>query len=129
MTIKEVEKISGLSQDTLRYYEKQGLVGPVEKTNGGIRNYTDKDIARIKFVKCMRSAEIPIDVLKKYLDLFDEGENTFNERKALLEKQREILKEKLDDMKKAYELLNDKIDLFYSGKTDEYFKKRGNKDE
>lgn len=129
MTIKEVVEISGLSHDTLRYYEKQGLIGPINKTLGGIRDYSKDDLRRIKFVKCMRNAEIPIDVLRKYIELYDQGNDTFEERKKLLENQREVLKEKIEDMQKAYELLNDKVDLFYSGKMDEYFKKRSEVDE
>lgn len=125
MTIKEVVEISGLSHDTLRYYEKQGLIGPIDKTSGGIRDYSEEDLRRIKFVKCMRSAEIPVDVLREYIKLYDQGDDTFEERKKLLENQREILKGKIEDMQKAYELLNDKVDLFYNGKIDEYFKKRG----
>lgn len=123
MLINEVAKITELSEDTLRYYEKCGLIGPIKKSSGGIREYSEADLRRIKFIKCMRKAEMPVSVLKKYIELFDSSENTFIERKKLLEEQRVIMKEKLDDLTKAYELLNDKIDLFYNGKIDEYFEK------
>ncbi len=120
MTIKEVAEKFDLSQDTLRFYEKKGLIGPVKKTSGGIRNYDEHDLARIEFVKCMRDAEIPVDVLKKYIDLFESGEHTVPERKILLEEQKRILKEKIDNMQKAYDRLNHKINLYYEGKLDEY---------
>ena len=123
MTIKEVSKMFDLSQDTLRFYEKKGLIGPIGKTNGGIRNYEEKDLKRIEFIKCMRSADLPIDVLKKYVDLYEQGEQTRQERKELLEEQRIILKNKIDSMQKAYQKLNDKIDLYYSGKLDEFLAK------
>ena len=64
MTIKEVSKMYNLSPDTLRFYEKKGLIGPVKKTSGGIRDYEEEDLKRIEFIKCMRSAEIPVIVLK-----------------------------------------------------------------
>ena len=67
ITIKEVSEKFSLSKDTLRFYEKKGLIGPVKKTSGGIRNYDEEDLARIEFIKCMRAAEIPIDALKKYM--------------------------------------------------------------
>lgn len=68
----------------------------------------------------MRNAELPIDVLKKYIDLYKSGKETKEERKKLLENQQKILKDKIDKMQKAYKLLTDKIDLYNSGKIDEY---------
>ena len=120
MTIKEVSSKYQISQDTLRYYEKEGLIGPIGKTSRGIRNYLDSDLQRIEFIKCMRSADVSIEVLKEYITLFDKGEDTFEERKKLLENQREILKKKIAEMQKAYKKLSAKIDLYYSGKLDEY---------
>ncbi len=120
MTIKEVSEKFNLSQDTLRFYEKKGLIGPVGKTSGGIRNYEEHDLRRIEFIKCMRSADLPIDVLKKYVDLFELGDSTIQERKKLLEEQKIILKDKIDKMQEAYERLTNKIELYYSGKLDEY---------
>ena len=123
MTIKEVSNKFGLTPDTLRFYEKKGLIGPVNKTEGGIRNYGEKDLSRIEFIKCMKDAGIPLDVLKKYFDLFEMGDSTLEERKNLLKKQRTILKENIDKMNDAYKKLNYKIDLFYEGKLDEYMNK------
>lgn len=120
MTIGEVASKFSISQDTLRFYEKKGLIGPIKKTSGGIRSYNEEDIRRIEFIKCMRNAEIPIEVLKKYLDLFDMGDNTEIERKKLLEEQRDILKSKIDKMQEAYQRLNYKIELYNKGKLDEY---------
>lgn len=123
MTIGEVALEFSLSQDTLRFYEKKGLIGPIKKTSGGIRTYEEEDIRRIEFIKCMRDAEIPIDILKQYLDLFDAGHDTANVRRILLEEQRDILKNKIVKMQKAYEKLNYKIDLYNKGKLDECIKK------
>lgn len=120
MTIKEVSEKFNLSKDTLRFYEKKGLIGPVKKTKSGIRNYEEQDLKRIEFIKCMRNAELPIDVLKKYIDLYKSGKETKEERKKLLENQQKILKDKIDKMQKVYKLLTNKIDLYNSGKIDEY---------
>ena len=120
MTIKEVSEKFNLSKETLRFYEKKGLIGPVKKTKSGIRDYEGQDLRRIEFIKCMRNAELPIDVLKKYIDLYKSGKETKEERKKLLENQQKILKAKIDKMQKAYKLLTDKIDLYNSGKIDEY---------
>lgn len=122
MTIKEVSKMYNLSPDTLRFYEKKGLIGPVKKTSGGIRDYEEDDLKRIEFIKCMRSAEIPVIVLKEYVDLFSAGYETIKERRELLEEQKRILEDKIAKMQEAYEKLNKKIDMYYSGELEKYLK-------
>ena len=112
MQISEVAKKFGMTPDTLRYYEKEELIGPIVKGKNGIRNYTEKDMQRIQFVKCMRVAGLEISFLKRYIKLLDEGDNTIKERKEILVEQRRILKEKLDAMQEAYDKLNMKIDLY-----------------
>lgn len=122
MTIKEVSKMYNLSPDTLRFYEKKGLIGPVKKTSGGIRDYEEDDLKRIEFIKCMRSAGIPVIVLKEYVDLFSAGDETIKERRELLEEQKHILEDKIAKMQEAYEKLNKKIDMYYSGELEKYLK-------
>lgn len=112
MQISEVAKEFGLTTDTLRYYEREGLIGPIAKGKNGIRNYTEDDIKRIQFVKCMRAAGLEISFLKRYLQLFEGGDNTLKERREILVEQKKILKEKLDAMQEAYDRLNYKIDLY-----------------
>lgn len=85
MTIKEVAEKFDMTNDTLRYYEKVGLVGPVKKNSSGIRDYSEEDLRRIEFIKCMRSAGISIEVLRKYVDLYGKGESTKLECQHLLE--------------------------------------------
>lgn len=120
MTIKEVSKMFGLTEYTLRYYEKQGLIGPVKKMSNGVRNYSQEDLNRIEFIKCMRSAELPIDVLKQYIDLYNQGQSTVDERRRLLENQRDILKNRIRVMQEAYDKLNIKIELYDTGKLDKF---------
>lgn len=112
LKINEVSKKCDISQDTLRYYERVGLIGPIKKSKSGIRDYSVDDINRIEFVKCMRGADMPIDNLVKYMRLFDIGDSTIEERKKLLLLQKENLENKMRDMKKAYDKLNYKIDLY-----------------
>ena len=112
MQISEVAKEFGLTTDTLRYYEREGLIGPISKGKNGIRNYTEEDIKRIQFVKCTRAAGLEINFLKRYIQLFEGGDKTVKERREILVEQRKILKEKLDAMQEAYNRLNYKIDLY-----------------
>lgn len=112
ITIQEVADKYEISKDTLRYYEKEGLIGPVLKSSSGIRDYQEFDLERIEFVKCMRSAGLSIAILKDYIKLYEEGEQTKEARLKLLEKERELLKEKIDYMEDAYKKLNYKIKLY-----------------
>lgn len=63
MKIMEVSEQFGLSSDTLRYYERIGLIPPVNRNGSGIRNYNELDPRRVEFIKCMRSAGLPVEVL------------------------------------------------------------------
>jgi DNA-binding transcriptional MerR regulator len=109
MTVAEVSKRCGLSIDTLRYYERVGLIPPVRRGKGGIRDYSDKDIEWVGFIKCMRTANIPIEVLIEYVNLFKEGESTQENRKALLKEQRDQLAERISNLQKILEKLDYKI--------------------
>ena len=120
MTIKEVAEKFNMTNDTLRYYEKVGLIGPIKKNSSGIRDYSEEDLKRIEFIKCMRSAGISIEVLKKYVDLYDEGENTKLKRQQLLEEEQEKLEEKIKTMTEALDKLKYKIELYKTDKLDEH---------
>ena len=73
MKISEVSEQCDISADTLRYYERIGLLPPVNRKNGGIRDYSDLDVRRVEFIKCMRSAGLPIETLIEYYRLVQQG--------------------------------------------------------
>ncbi len=112
MKIAEVSKTYGLSADTLRYYERIGLLPGVARTASGIRDYTEQDCARVQFVKCMRGANVSIEALIEYMKLFEEGDATIAARKALLEEQRDIVQERIAEMQAGLDRLNYKIDNY-----------------
>ena len=112
MTIAEVSKQYNISADTLRYYERIGLIPPVNRNKNGIRDYTDEDCKWVDFIKCMRSAGLPIEVLIEYVTLFRQGNSTIEARKEILIEQRGILEEKTNFMTATLERLNYKIDNY-----------------
>ncbi len=118
MKIAEVSERFAISADTLRFYERSGLVRPVTRDRSGIRDYGDADLMRIEFILCMRKAGLPIDVLKEYVDLVDAGEHTVDDRLQILVEQREGLLARMRDMQQTLDLLNYKIEL-YKGKSRE----------
>jgi len=112
MLIAEVSEKYKIPEDTLRYYERIGLLPPVHRKKGGVRDYQEEDCAWVEFVRCMRNAGLTIEVLIEYLRLFQEGESTVLARKALLMEQRELLRQKIDDMQKTVERLDYKIENY-----------------
>ena len=112
MTITEVSGKFDLSQDTLRYYERIGLIPRVNRNKSRIRDYTEEDCRWVEFIKCMRSAGLPIEVLIEYVGLFQQGDETIEVRKELFIEQRKQLATRMEDMKKTLERLDYKIAIY-----------------
>ena len=112
MTIAEVSKKYDISADTLRYYERIGLIKNVPRNKNGIRNYDDESCKRIEFIKCMRSAGVEIEILIEYMNLFESGKETALARRNLLVEQREKLQEKLDNINSTIDRLDYKINIY-----------------
>lgn len=109
MTITEVSQKFDIPQDTLRYYERIGLIPRVNRNKSGIRDYTEEDCKWVEFIKCMRGAGLPIEVLIEYVGLFQQGDETIEARKQLFIEQRKQLITRMEDMKKTLERLDYKI--------------------
>lgn len=112
MTIKEVSEKYAVSQDTLRYYERIGLIPPVARTTGGIRNYTESDIGWVETAVCMRNAGVPIEALIEYVKLYQEGDATFEARRQLLQEQYDHLKEQKQQIEQTMKRLRYKISRY-----------------
>ena len=109
MTIAEVSRKYNLSADTLRYYERIGLIPTVHRSKSGIRDYTVEDCAWVEFAKCMRGAGIQVEALIEYVSLFQQGDGTQEARKQILLEQREQLAARMEDMKQTLARLDKKI--------------------
>jgi len=112
MRIAEVSELCGLSSDTLRYYERIGLLPTVNRSESGIRDYDEIDLKRVEFIKCMRSAGLPIDVLIEYVSLVQQGDQTSEARKEILVEQRAQLAARMEEMQKTLDLLDYKIEVY-----------------
>jgi DNA-binding transcriptional MerR regulator len=112
MKISEVSERYGLSADTLRYYKRVGLIPAVNRNQGGIRDYDEMDLKRVEFIRCMRSAGLPIDVLIEYITLVQQGDETIEARKEILIEQREKLAARMAEMQETLDLLDYKIEVY-----------------
>lgn len=112
MTIAEVSKKYELTRDTIRYYERIGLIPTIPRTKNGIRDFDEESCRWIEFIKCMRNAGMEIEILLEYAELFKKGKSTVKARKELLEEQRAKLIEKQKNINSTIERLDYKLELY-----------------
>ena len=112
MTIKEVSEKYDITADTLRYYERVGLIPPVPRRNGRIRNYDERSCSWIPFIQCLRKSGIQMEPLVEYVTLFEQGSSTTHARINILTEQRSFLVRRMDDIKAALALLDSTIDRY-----------------
>ena len=106
MTIKEVCEKYNITADTLRYYERVGVIPAVTRSSSGIRDFQEEDIKWVENAICMRDAGVPVEMLIDYVRLFREGDSTIDARTALLKEARESIIE----AKKKYDVALERID-------------------
>lgn len=109
MTIREVSEKYGISQDTLRYYERIGMIPKVTRGASGIRDYQESDLGWVELSKCMRGAGLSVESIIEYVKLCQEGDGTIPQRHKLLVSQREALMEQRRQIDLAMERLDYKI--------------------
>lgn len=112
MKIAEVSERYNISIDTLRYYERIGLIPHVNRGENGIRDYNELDIRRVDFIKYMRGAGLSLEVLIEYMGLVQQGDATIETRKEILMEQRNLVAERLKEMQKTLDLLDHKIQVY-----------------
>jgi len=112
MTIKEVSEKFDITADTLRYYERVGLIPPVARNASGNRDYQENDVSWVEHTVCMRNAGVPIEALIEYVKLFQMGDATFEARCQLLKEQYEQLDEQKKQIENTMERLQYKISKY-----------------
>ena len=114
MTITEVSKMYNISADTLRYYERIGLLPNIKKNKRGVRDYDESYLKCGEFIKCMRDSGMSREILIDYVRLCKSGEDTIESRKNILIEQREVLLDKMAELQKTIDKLNYKIEVYES---------------
>ncbi|MBZ4024857.1 MerR family transcriptional regulator [Ligilactobacillus salivarius] len=115
MNIKKVSEQLGISSDTIRYYERIVLVPAISRDKNRIRNFTDIDIQRLDFIKCMRHAGLSIESLHEYMHLYSlNDDRTIPARKRILEEEAEKLDERIASLQETRAYLQHKIDIYDS---------------
>ena len=112
MDISEVREKLGLTQDTLRYYERIGLIPAVKRKSSGIREYDDYSCGWIEFIHCMRKAGIPVEVLIEYVQMYQQGIGTKEARKELLRGEYRRLEKRIAELQAVKDRLAFKIEHY-----------------
>ena len=102
----------GRPADTLRYYEKVGLIPPVTRKDSGVRDYSQEDCGWVEFIKCMRGAGLSIETLIRYVALYRKGNRTLKQRKQLLIDERDKLQARIKQMQQVLKRLNYKVEVY-----------------
>ena len=111
-SIQDVSKKTGLTAHTLRYYEKEGLISGVGRSQGGFRQYTDEDLERLGLICCLKNTGMSIQEIARFVQLTHEGEHTLEERVELLRAHREQVLERIAEMQKHLEKVTWKLNFF-----------------
>jgi DNA-binding transcriptional MerR regulator len=111
-SIQDVSKKTGLTAHTLRYYEKEGLISGVERSQGGFRQYTDEDLERLGLICCLKNTGMSIQEIARFVQLTHEGNHTLQERVELLRVHRENVLARIAEMEKHLEKVTWKLNFF-----------------
>lgn len=109
MTIKTMSERTGVSIDTLRYYERIGLIDPVERAPNGHRRYRDIDLLRVDFLKRLRATGMSISAMQHYVNLYRQGDETLVERRQILEAHKAVIQAQVDALYETVDFIDIKI--------------------
>ena len=115
-TVGEIAKLLGVTASTLRYYDKEGLLPFVERSSGGIRMFRESDIEWLRIIECMKKAGMPIKDIREYIELALKGDNTIELRLRMFQRQKEVLRQKPEEMQHTMEMVDYKCWYYETAK-------------
>lgn len=108
-TVGEMAKKLGVAASTLRYYDKEGLLPFVERSNGGIRMFSEKDFEWLSLIECMKRTGMPIKEIKVFIQWCLAGDSTIDQRLEQMKKQRTVIEAKMAELQSTLDALNYKV--------------------
>jgi len=114
MKIAEGSDRFNIATDSLRYYERIGLIQRLNRRVSGFRDYSEADLKRVEFIKCMRGSNLPIEALIEYVSLVHQGDETSEARKNMLIEKRNMLAITLTEIQKSLNIMDQKIEVYKS---------------
>lgn len=111
-TVKEISKLMGMSEHTIRYYTDRGLVPNIKRDKNGNRVFDEESVNWITSVKCLRECGMSLDSIKEYEELSMLGDTTVEARYEIIVKQRDVAIKQLEEAQKRLEYLNKKVGIY-----------------
>lgn len=116
-TIQEAAQEMDISAHTLRYYEKIGLLPSIQRSDNGRRNYTEEDLGWVYWLKLLRGSGMSILAMKRYVEITRAGDQTIDERCAMLEEHRNQLRAQIEKLERYLQRLEQKVEFYQGYKT------------
>ena len=104
-TVGEMARFLNVSASTLRYYDKEGLLPFVERSNSGIRMFSDKDYEWLKIIECLKKSGLSIKEIRSYIDMTKRGDNSLEERLQLFEERKKDVERQMKELQETLDLL------------------------
>ena len=111
-TIGDISEMFSITADTLRYYEKTGVIPPIKRDENGRRVFSEDDIKWLGFVNCLKLTEMPLDNIRKYLELLKSGDKTAKMRREIIAKQKLVLGKRINELNTAMNHLDNKLKFY-----------------
>lgn len=118
-SIHEVSEKTGISPYVLRFYEKEGLLPHIHRSEGGIRYYTEEDIDLLGLICCLKKTGMQLKEIRTFVQLSDKGPETLRERCAILKQQQDNVQNQIKELQKSYEKVSHKL-AYFSGLLEAY---------
>ncbi len=119
LTPAEMAGRTGVTIDTLRYYEKEGLLSNVARADSGHRRYSEDDALWVEVLRCLRDTGMTIEQLRTYCDLGAQGDHTARERRRILVDHRALVEAQIDERHAALRLIDHKLSFYSNDDTEE----------
>lgn len=115
-TVGETAKLLGVAPSTLRYYDREGLLPFVERSNGGVRMFSEKDLGWLRIIACLKCAGMPIRDIRRYMEMAMQDDETIGERLELFEQQRQRLLEQMRTLQQTLDVVEYKCWYYRTAK-------------
>ncbi len=112
MRIGEVTKLTGLSEHTLRFYEKSGLLPPIAKKRGGVRDFGPRDIEALEIIECLKKTGMSLAEIRQFMEWVAAGDDTIQQRYDMFIERRRIATEQIDMLNKTLKIIDYKIKYY-----------------
>ena len=111
-TIRQVAEKEGITTHTIRYYDREGLLPLLERTDSGILKFSEEDIHWLELICCLKNSGMPIHRIKEFMNLCLQGEATCEERKQILVEHKQAILKQMEVLKTSLNTVNYKIDHY-----------------